>query len=50
MIDPDKQQFKPSDVFNETAELKRRKEFSHREVGLLTQIIRHLFELRTWVK
>jgi hypothetical protein len=34
MIDPDKQQFKPSDVFNETAELKRRKEFSHREVGL----------------
>jgi hypothetical protein len=34
MINQNNEQFKPSPVFNETAEIKRRKEFSHREVGL----------------
>jgi hypothetical protein len=34
MIDQNSEQFKQSPVFNETAEIKRRKEFSHREVGL----------------
>jgi hypothetical protein len=34
MLNKNNEEFKESPVFNETAEIKRRKEFSHREVGL----------------